>query len=111
MISVSPVPFLAPVLIVFLAVMTRLERRLVARLRDAQATSPEQAIDLGPVRGLAGLRLQRLLDSGAVVTLPDGRSYLDEDEWSTFRLERRRRTASIAVVVAMAGIMIFLFSS
>ena len=110
MIAISPVHVLTPALILFVAVMTRLERRLVAKLRDAHAISPDQAVDLGPVRGLAGLRLQRLLDSGAVVALPDGRSYLDEDQWGAFRHERRRRAASVAVVVAMAGVVVYLFA-
>jgi hypothetical protein len=99
-----------PLAVIVAVAMTRTDRKLLARLRDAQATSPDSALMLDTLSGFAAMRLRRLTDGGAVVATPDGRHFLDEEGWQHYRSERRRRALGAIAVVLFAGAMVLLFA-
>src|SRR5258706_15438970 len=76
---------LLPFGVMIAAAIKRTDRKLLARLRDARATTPDRALSLEELSGLAARRLRRLTDGGAVMATPDGRYFLDEGGWSFVR--------------------------
>ena len=106
-----PVQLLPPIAVIFAAAMQRTDRKLLARFREAQATSPDRALTLDALSGFAAMRLRRLTDGGAVIATHDGRYFLDEDGWLHFRSERRRRALGAIAVVLFAAALVFLFAT
>ena len=83
----------------------RAERRIRRDLLDAGAISASTAASLSYERSLLRKRLRRLVDAGAVREVEPGRYYLDEDEWTRYRHDRRRRgLIAVSVVVALGGL-------
>jgi hypothetical protein len=105
-----PVQLFPPLAIILAAVLGRTDRKLLSRLRAADATSPERALTFEALSGLAAMRLQRLTDGGAVVATPDGRYFLDEEGWLNYRSERRRRALGAVAIVMFGAALVFLFS-
>src|SRR5215207_4488791 len=87
------------------------ERRMVRKFAEAGAFSPDSARSLEQV-GISEGRILRRLRERLVIRHTDGdRFYLDEEAWEALR-KRRRRHASVAVVVALAVMLaVLLFSS
>lgn len=84
------------------------EKRLVAKLRAANATVEGRAIRLDDLHWLQRRRLQRLARANAVHETPDGRWYLDEPFYTEL-VAWRRRMALVAIVAAvLAGIAVYL---
>ncbi|MBV9775246.1 MAG: hypothetical protein JO040_14930 [Gemmatimonadetes bacterium] len=82
------------------------EHRLVRRLRDAGALSPETACALPPLRWMEQRRLARLLDRSVVRETGPGRFYLDPDTWAQYRRERQRLVLTLLGVVAVVLLLI-----
>ena len=80
------------------------EKRLVERFRRAVATAPETAIAVPPLRIFSRWRLARLRSTGAVVTVDDGRPYLDEAVYSAGR--RRRVMIAVSLVIVVLAIVV-----
>jgi hypothetical protein len=81
----------------------RLERRTIARLRDAAADRAERAIQLEATDRMHGWVHQRLQKAGALVRTPKDRYYLDTTAYEAFARRRRIRafvTAGLALAVA-----------
>lgn len=87
------------------AARVRAEKAIVAALREAGATSPDQAAPLAvPKRWMQRRALDRLIRWN-VVHDAGGRYWLDESRWDAVR-SARRRTAALALVAAGALIAI-----
>ena len=99
-----------PLAVIFAALIVRTDRKLLARLRDAEATSPDRALLLDTLSQFDAMRLRRLTDGGAVVATPDGRHFLDEEGWQHYRSERRRRAFGAVAVVLFAGALVLWFA-
>ena len=113
MLAINPtytVQLFPPLAVILAAAMTRTDHKLLARLREAQATSPDRAVQLDALSGFAAMRLRRLTDGGAVVATADGRHFLDEEGWQVYRAERRRRAYGAIAVVLFAGALVWLFA-
>ena len=96
-----------PPIIVALA-MRRVDRRLTGELRESQALSPETARPLEVSSRLQRSRLRRLEAGGAIVPLPDGRYYLNEDGLTQLRHRRRVRALIAVSVVVLVGVVAYL---
>ena len=81
------------------------ERRLIRRLRDAAAVSPESATPLRISSPIVRFRLSRLRKAGAVVAAGPERFYLDAGAYTRYRHARRRR-ALTALMVALPLMML-----
>ena len=97
----------APVGGAIIAVLVAAEKRLVARLRKANATVSGRAIALDDLPRPQRLRLQRLERSGAVQETPDGRWYLVEPIYEGVRAWRRRMALVTIVAAILAGLAVF----
>ena len=88
--------------------MRRVERRTLARLRDAGATLAERAILLergGPVADLVHERLER---AHVLRTAGNDRYYLDVAAYDAFTGRRRRRALMVlAGILGVLGAMYF----
>ena len=71
------------------ASITRAERRVVNRLRRARATSQARAVALPELRLLEERRLERLKEVGVICDAGEGRYWVDEAKYETFRDDRR----------------------
>ena len=80
------------------AVIVGTDRRIVRRLRELNALSPEEATALPTWRLLSRWRARRLMGRGALVPVPPDRVYLNEEAWRAYRMSRRRR---ILIVLAI----------
>jgi hypothetical protein len=100
------IQLLSPLFIMLAAIMRRVERRLIARMRESGATSPERAQTLDLSR-FAAFRLRRLTAGGAIVALADGRYYFSEPGWRSYRAARKRRALAIVGVVLAFGASLF----
>src|SRR5207253_3218925 len=63
------------------AVIVGTDRRIVRRLRELNALSPEEATALPTWRLLSRWRARRLMGRGALVPVPPDRVYLNEEAW------------------------------
>jgi hypothetical protein len=86
----------------------RTDRRLIGRLREGGATSPERAVGLGDLNPLGDWRLRRLASEGAVHTSGDGRYSFDEAGYAAYRSRRRRRAFVVLAVLLLAILAFYL---
>jgi hypothetical protein len=104
-----PSPHFPPVATAAIAAATRrAEREIVEQLRRNGATSPDHAIPLEVHRHIPERRLERLLTAQAVRQTPDGRYWLDEQVYASYRSDRRGIALvllGIALVTAL-GVLI-----
>jgi len=87
----------------------RTDRRLVGRMREGGATSPERAVDLGDLNPLKEWRLRRLTNEGAVFATGDGRHFLDEAGYAGYRRRRRRRALTVLGFLLLVFLAFYLF--
>jgi hypothetical protein len=82
------------------------ERRLVRRLHELGATSPDRAQPLANLSGLERRRLGRLVRGGAVREPEPGKYFMDAAGLEAYRNARRIRSALFlaALVVVLAVI-------
>jgi hypothetical protein len=86
----------------FAAAMLAAERRLIRRLRQVAAISPDTATPLSPKSPIARLRLTRLRHAGAVIEAGSERYYLDAVGFTNYRRSRRRRAlTAIGIVITL----------
>lgn len=78
------------------------DRRLVRRLRNAGADRPQNAKPLVVTSPLARMRLERLVNAGAIVQVSDGWCYLDPDGYAQYRRTRQRRALVVLAVMLPA---------
>ena len=103
---------LAPALAILVAVaLRRAERRLVARLRAAGATSAERAIALEPLRAVSAFRLRRMARRGAVRRAAAGHYYLDEPGYAAYRQARRRRAMAVIGAALAAALAVYVWQA
>ena len=76
------------------------ERRLVRRLHDGGARTPETAQPLPALRHLQARRLDHLKDVGAIVEAAPGRFYVDDEAYAAYRGDRR----AVALGIALAAV-------
>lgn len=86
------------------------ERKVVARLQSAEATSETTAIKLPRISRLGRWQLSRLEHFGAVVPVSDDRYYFDPGGYRSFRGLRQKR-AAIVVPVLIVTILILWYLS
>ena len=84
------------------------EKKLVRRLRAANATVSGRAIALDDLRALQRLTLARLARAGAVQQTADGRWYLVEPLYDDLRAWRRRMAVVTIIAAMLAGLVVFL---
>lgn len=102
--AAAVIPSLLPLFMVM--AMRRAEGRIRTQLVDAGAFTAQTAIPLSPTRSLDKRRLQGLVSGGAVRVSTDSRHYLDEEGWSTYARNRRRRALlALSVTVALLGVV------
>jgi hypothetical protein len=89
-------------------VILRTDRRLLGRLREGGATSPERAIDLGALNPLGDWRLRRLVSEGAFHPSGNGRYFLDEAGYAAYRSRRRRRALVVLAILLLAILAFYL---
>ena len=90
---------------IFAALILATDRKIVRRLRAAGAINPAHAIEFDPPGPVGRARLRRMLSVGAVRETGASRYYLDENNFRTWRVVRRKRALAIfalmAVLIAM----------
>lgn len=98
---------LAVLPMVFGAAMRRVERRTMARVADAAATTPERAVMLEQAGRLAGVVHSRLQRNGVLIEAGNGRYYFSPVAYEAFRGRRRKRALVIIsiAVIALAGVL------
>jgi hypothetical protein len=84
------------------------ERRTVRRLRKAEATSPETAVERPRTRRLGRWQLARLEKAGALVRTDDGRWYFVAEGYAGFRRKRRKRAAVVLGLLAVIVVALLL---
>ena len=95
------VPLIAP------ARMRRIERRTIARLRDAGADKAERAILLEPGGRFADIVYRRLERAEALRPAGSDRYYLHAPAYDAFRRRRQRRALIIVSAVLAASAVLF----
>src|SRR5262245_448440 len=86
------------------------EKKVVRRLRNQGAVSPERARELGDLTGLRRRRLTHLVRNG-VVREAGPQSYdLDENAWAEHRATQRRRALFVFAIFLAAVLVIWLFA-
>ncbi len=76
-------------------------RRIVKAFRAAGATSRDRAVPESSLVIRGHMIFRRMKKSGVIVTLPDGRLYLDE---AALERSRRRRLAIVGIVLLVFAI-------
>jgi hypothetical protein len=88
------------------AQLRRVERRTLARLTDAAATTPERAILLEAGGVLASFVHARLTRAGALVFAGNDRYYLSASGYERFCRQRRRRALIVAgLIIVVLGVI------
>ena len=82
--------------------LTTQERRVLERLRRADATSPGAARPLDELRPLAPGQVDRLLEAGVIREAASGTYYLDQVVYATYLRRRQLTLLTVAVVAAAA---------
>jgi hypothetical protein len=82
--------------------LTREERRVLERLRRADATSPGAARPVDELRPLEAAQLERLLEAGVIREAAPGTYFLDQVVYATYLRRRQLTLLTVAVVVAAA---------
>jgi hypothetical protein len=98
---------MAVVPLAFAGRMRQVERRTLARLKDAGATTVERAILLergGIATGVVQARLER---AHVLRAAGNNRYYLDTAAYYAFATRRRRRAAVVVTVILMLGLMYY----
>ena len=85
----------------------RIERRTLARLRDAGADTAEWAILLARGGRLDAWVQRRLGRAGALVGVENDRYYLNPAAYDGFCRRRRQRALAVAGVVAGIGVWLY----
>jgi hypothetical protein len=101
-------PYLAIPPLLIAVILRRTERRVVRRLRSAQAFSPESAIELPRFNALGRWQLSRLQSAGAVVSAEPHGFYFVEEGYSAFRRGRRKRAAAVFSILAAIVVVVLL---
>ena len=94
------------------ATVARARRRVIRALTEAGATSPDTATDYRPAEGIDARQLAKLRHTGAVITILDGRVWLDQGVLAVLDRKARNRTAmgvgaGVAAVAAVAGAVLW----
>jgi hypothetical protein len=94
----TPLQFIAPLFVIFAAMVMGTERRLVRALRRGGALSPETAVLADTSNPIKRWRTARLRSAG-VMRMAGDRVYLDEGGWKQYQHNRRKRVLIALVVV------------
>lgn len=94
---------LAVLPMLLLRVTRRLERRVIARLTEAGATSPEGAISLEESSRLWPFVRRRLRGGGVLVAAGNDRYYFHAESYRRFTMRRRQRALGV-VLLLLAGV-------
>lgn len=86
--------------------IVRTDRRMVRRLRDAGALSPERAVPVASGNALRRWRLARLVGGGALRREAGDCYYVDEEGWRAYRRRRRVRVAVVLLVLVPLTLLI-----
>lgn len=91
----------APIMVTFLAAaLVARQRKIVTKLRDAGATSPERATAAATFGGAEGAAF-RILQRHAVLRATGERYYLDEPAWEALRARRHSLALRILLFAAV----------
>jgi hypothetical protein len=82
--------------------LTREERRVLDRLRHADATSPGAARPVEELRPLEPSQIERLLDAGVIREAAPGSYFLDQVVYASYLRRRQLTLLTVAVVAAAA---------
>ena len=96
---------------VLAAAILRTDRRIIRRLRSAQATEATRALPIAGSGPLAGWRLRRLVGAGALAMPAEGRYFLVETGWRAWRIRRRRRALAILAILLSVLLLILWMSA
>jgi hypothetical protein len=102
--AVTPPPFGGAIA----AMLAVAEKKVVARLRAANATVSGRAIALDDLRSVQQNRLERLARSGAAQQTSDGRWYLVEPIYAEVIARRRRMVVVTILAALLAGLAVWL---
>ena len=103
----TDISLLALVPLIFAGRMRRVERRTLARLRDAGATLPERAILLEPGGPVTDFVHERLARAHVLRAAGNDRYYLDVAAYDGFIGRRRRR--ALMVLAGILGILALMY--
>ena len=84
------------------ATIRGIERRAIARLRDAGATTAQRAILMDRDGLLTGFVHRRLERAGVLQPAANDRYYLNETGYDAFHTRRRRRAIGALIILAGA---------
>jgi hypothetical protein len=84
------------------------ERRVIDRLMQANAVSPEYAASLDGLRRLQARRLARLIEEGVVREPQPGRYYLEIPALAG-HLNARRQRVKVALLLLMTAMAVLLY--
>ena len=82
-------------------------KRILARFRDAGATSPSAAIPIPGMRLIERREFERMRSAGAVRDAEDGRFWLDEPAATAWVSSRKKRAAVAVAGTLAAGLVAF----
>ena len=93
------------------AVKLRKERNLVALLREHNATSAANAIEIDKQVGLANAAFRSLLRNGAIIQSQPDRYWLDETAYAKMRATRTMLISTMIIAaIAIVAAIIYLTS-
>lgn len=104
-------PGIAVLPAIFAALILRTDRRIIATLRAAKATSTSAAIPLDAGTPLTRWRLERLIRKGAVQTTGTDRYYINEIAWRIYRSKRRRRAITMVLILVPLTLLLVWWTS
>jgi hypothetical protein len=95
------------------AIIGRARRRVIRAFTEAGATSPEAAMTYEPASGIDERQFAKLRHIGAIITVLDGRQWLDRDVLALLDKKTRTRVglgigAGLAVAAVGAGAFFWL---
>ena len=91
------------------AIVTAMEKRIVAAFREGGATSADKAVTPDSIGAHGRVAFKKLVGHAVLRESGSGRYYLDERKWESLRSMRHRLILIILLLVAVAGIVLFAY--
>lgn len=97
----------AAILAVPAGMFSSIEKKTVGHFKRSDATSPETAVELPPLKKFARWRISRLKSLGAIISTESDRLYLDKAAYSSIRKKRALLAVSFVTVTFTCVVLIY----
>lgn len=97
----------AAILAIPAGIFSSIEKRILGYFRRSDATSPDTAIQLPPLKRFAQWRVSRLKLLGAIISTEEDEVYLDKAAYSSIRRKRAIMVSSAVIVIFTCVVFIY----